>query len=164
MSGRFKPTNHHRRSIRLPGYDYSQPGEYFVTICAYERRNLFGQIENGKIQLSPIGQVLEREWLRLPDRFPFLHPAPFVVMPNHFHGILMIEDIAEGRGTPSPSGPRRAPADPEFAKAFRKPVGGSIPTIVRSFKASVTLRINRMINYPTPSTSATPKAAPVSKR
>jgi len=88
---------HGRRSIRLPGFDYSQVGAYFVTICAYERQCIFGEIKNGEMQLNQFGLVVEQCWLEIPNHFNTADVDYHIVMPNHFHGILWIVD---GRGAP----------------------------------------------------------------
>ena len=81
------PVGHHRRSIRLPGYDYTQAGLYFVTVVTWQRECLLGVIEAGQVMLSPVGQVVHREWKRLMSRFPDVGLDEFVIMPNHVHGI-----------------------------------------------------------------------------
>lgn len=86
---KYNPEIHHRRSIRLPKYDYSQPGVYFVTICAYQKNCLFGEGKRFKIFLNEWGQLVENEWKRIPARFPGYQIGPFVIMPNHGHGILV---------------------------------------------------------------------------
>src|SRR5664279_2394649 len=86
----FNPNIHHRRSIRLKGYDYSQPGFYFVTICCQNRDCLFGKIKNGKMILNDAGMMVEREWLKIPDRFQNSRLHEYILMPNHFHAILEI--------------------------------------------------------------------------
>jgi putative transposase len=83
---------HQRRSIRLPDYDYSQPGAYFVTLCTWQRASLFGEIVNGNLRLSPIGRIVTIEWERLVYHFANIHLDAFVVMPNHLHGIITIID------------------------------------------------------------------------
>jgi putative transposase len=82
--------NHHRRSIRLPGYDYTQPGAYFITLVAHDRLCLFGAIRNGKTQLNRLGKIARQELRRLAQRFPNIHIDTFVVMPNHIHAIIVI--------------------------------------------------------------------------
>ena len=86
---RFDPEKHHRRSIRLKGYDYGQAGAYYVTICTHERRMLFGDINNGEMHLNDLGQVAQWIWNALPEYFPTIELDQFVVMPNHLHGILI---------------------------------------------------------------------------
>ena len=83
----YNPDTHRRRSIRLKGYDYTQAGAYFVTICAYQRECLFGQLENGLVVSSHYGRIAERCWKVLPRDFPRVELDVFVVMPNHLHGI-----------------------------------------------------------------------------
>ncbi len=86
----YDPNIHHRKSIRLKGYDYSQAGLYFITICVQDRACLFGEISMGKMKLNDAGEMVETEWLKLPERFQNIELHEFVVMPNHFHAILQI--------------------------------------------------------------------------
>lgn len=87
---KYNPHIHHRRSIRLKGYDYAQAGLYFITICCQDRACLFGVIENGQMQLNDAGMMVENKWLKLPERFKNIQLHEYVVMPNHFHAILEI--------------------------------------------------------------------------
>lgn len=104
----YNPQHHHRRSIRLKGYDYSQEGLYYITICVQNRECLFGDITVGAypcgrlnpnnqshehaptVQLNDAGIMVEKQWLALTDRFPNVQLHEYVIMPNHFHGILEI--------------------------------------------------------------------------
>ena len=86
----YNPNKHHRRSIRLKEYDYSQPGLYYITICTQNRLCLFGRIENGKMILNDAGRMVENEWLKMPVRFTNIALHEYVVMPDHFHAILEI--------------------------------------------------------------------------
>jgi REP element-mobilizing transposase RayT len=79
---------HHRRSIRLKNYDYSQSGLYFITICAQNRCCLFGEIVDGAMILNDAGQMVHDQWAILPNRFNSIELHEFIVMPNHFHGII----------------------------------------------------------------------------
>ena len=90
----YDPNRHHRRSIRLKGYDYSQAGAYFITLCTQDRACLFGRVMNGEMRLNDAGRMVLAEWNRLPERFPQVVLDAFVVMPNHVHGILVITDPA----------------------------------------------------------------------
>ena len=81
-----------RRSLRLPEYDYRYPGACFVTIVTQGRLPLFGEIVDGEIKLFPQGQMIERWWQELAHKFPQVEIDEYVVMPNHFHGILFITD------------------------------------------------------------------------
>jgi len=89
----YTPLIHHRRSIRLKGYDYSQSGMYFITICCQNHICRFGKIENGKMILNDAGQIAFNEWMKTPDVRPNVQLDAFVVMPNHIHGIIVITDI-----------------------------------------------------------------------
>jgi len=83
---------HNRKSIRLKGYDYSQEGLYFITLVCQRRAFLFGEIIDAKMILNDAGKMIEHEWLALKKRFPNIELHEFVVMPNHFHGIIEITD------------------------------------------------------------------------
>ncbi|MBF2025149.1 MAG: transposase [Oscillatoriales cyanobacterium C42_A2020_001] len=87
---KYDPNKHHRRSIRLKGYDYSWSGAYFVTICVQHRACLFGEIWDGKMHLNDVGQMVQEVWQMLPERFPDITLEAFVVMPNHVHGIIRL--------------------------------------------------------------------------
>jgi putative transposase len=88
---KHNPQIHKRQSIRLRGYDYSQTGFYFITICCYQRESLFGKIVDGQMQLNPIGQLVTEEWLKSAEIRREVTLDTFVVMPNHFHGIVIID-------------------------------------------------------------------------
>lgn len=81
-----------RQSIRLKGYDYSKEGLYFITLVCQNRLPLFGKIDNGVMLLNDAGKMIELEWLKLKSRFPNIELHEFVVMPDHFHGIVEITD------------------------------------------------------------------------
>lgn len=80
-----------RGSIRLKGYDYRLPGAYFITLVSWQRECLFGVVEKGSMQLNSIGKVIQKEWQNLAVHFPQIRIDAYVVMPNHFHGIIVIE-------------------------------------------------------------------------
>ena len=87
----MKP-RYHRRSIRLKGYDYTQPGAYFVTICTHGRKMLFGRVVDGEMALNEFGEIVREEWFKTAQVRPYvrLYEDEFVVMPNHIHGIIWI--------------------------------------------------------------------------
>lgn len=89
---KYNPQIHHRRSIRLKGYDYSQNGAYFVTICVQNRKFLFGKIRNGEMILNDAGKMIEKYWREIPKKYPNVILDAFVIMPNHMHGILIIDN------------------------------------------------------------------------
>jgi putative transposase len=93
----YNPKIHHRRSIRLKGYDYSQTGLYFITFCCQDRACLFGNVINGKMILNAAGKIADTCWLEIPDHFPQIVLHKHVIMPNHVHGI--IEIVGEKRGS-----------------------------------------------------------------
>jgi hypothetical protein len=91
-------TNHiedhwHRRSIRLPGYDYSSPGFYFVTICVRDRALVLGSIQSGAFLPSGLGTIVANYWRSIPEHFPSVVPDEYVIMPNHLHGIVAIDEV-----------------------------------------------------------------------
>ncbi len=108
---KYDPDTHHRRSIRLDGYDYSQAGVYFITICSFRRACILGEIEAGQIKLGEIGTSIQRVWETLPNHYAHLSLDAFVIMPNHIHGLLVLD------------------ANPSVAKRH------DIPMIVGSFKS-----------------------------
>jgi putative transposase len=138
-----------RRSIRLREYDYSQIGQYFITICAYEMRNVFGRIANGTVVLSVVGRIAIDCWRDIPQHFAHVELDAFVIMPNHLHGILTIRrchatqspgSIEDGHGCPVPLQPS--------LEGFQRPSVGAIPTIIRSYKQSVTYLARQRFTRP----------------
>jgi REP element-mobilizing transposase RayT len=104
---KYNPNIHHRRSIRLKGYDYSQAGLYFITICCQDRICRFGKIENGEMILNQFGQIAYNEWTKLVERFPNMELDVFQIMPNHIHGIILLNDTTVGAGfTPALNNPQ----------------------------------------------------------
>jgi REP element-mobilizing transposase RayT len=120
----------HRRSVRLTGYDYSQAGAYFITTCVQDRMLLFGEVVDGEMRLNEYGEIVRREWERTGKIRQDVGIDAFVIMPNHFHGIIVIDP---GRGTL-----QRAPT----TERFGKPTSNTIPTIARLFKSTTTRQIN----------------------
>ncbi len=94
----FNPKIHHRSSIRLKGYDYSQPGLYFITICCQDRIHRFGHVQNNKIVLNEFGHIAHDEWQKLPERFSNIELGTFQIMPNHMHGVILINKVSVGSG------------------------------------------------------------------
>jgi len=86
---------HRRRSIRLRGYDYTQVGAYFITICTQNRECLFGQIVDGGMMLNEAGRVVVKCWHAMPDHFSNFELDEFVVMPNHFHAVFVLHRRGE---------------------------------------------------------------------
>jgi putative transposase len=132
----FNPDKHRRRSIRLPKYDYTQAGEYFITICSFDRSPIFGEIREQRLELNVFGDIVAQVWSGLPRLFSGLELDEFVVMPNHFHGILRLpgqsqqENISQLVG--SPKGTQAA----------------SVGAIVQNFKSVSTRQINQIRRIP----------------
>ncbi len=126
---------HHRRSIRLKGYDYAQAGAYFVTIVTAGRQCLFGEITGAEMRLSPFGEIVSKEWRRTPEIRHGVELGAFVVMPNHFHAILVFSSDAPC-GASDVGATRRSPLRP------RGPSPRSLGALMAGFKSSVTKQIN----------------------
>jgi REP element-mobilizing transposase RayT len=141
----YNPDAHHRRSIRLAEYDYAGTGAHFVTLCARERACLFGDVVAGEIRLSPVGRVVEEEWWRTGVVRPAVTMDVFVVMPNHLHGIIVIDDKRVGNaGAGDCDTVSRTRATHRVAPTTG-PVGparGSVGAIIAQFKAVTTKRVN----------------------
>lgn len=93
----YDPAIHHRRSIRLRGYDYAQNGLYFITICCFNMECKFGEILNGEMILNVYGIITYYGWLNLAERFSNFQLDVFQIMPNHMHGILVLNDKDGGK-------------------------------------------------------------------
>jgi REP element-mobilizing transposase RayT len=118
---KYDPDKHARRSIRLRGYEYTQSGAYFVTICIHQRECLLGDVINGDMVRNKCGDIVQECWNELPAHFPKMGLDTFVVMPNHVHGIILL------RGGAASSAP-------------------TLWDIVRAFKSLSAIRINRFLD------------------
>jgi REP element-mobilizing transposase RayT len=128
----YDPDRHHRRSIRLRGYDYAQAGAYFITLCAQDRERLFGRVAGGAVVLTDIGRIVAEEWERTPALRPNVELDAYVLMPDHMHGILVITQRDDGA------------AAPQAVPALRSPAR-TVGAIVRGFKGAVVRRVGRPI-------------------
>lgn len=139
---KYDQEKHHRKSIRLGGYDYASAGAYFITICTHQRQCLFGEVINGIMQLISYGTIAATEWVRSADLRQEIELGEWVVMPNHFHGIVFIREKekraqglaplrGQGQGYQTGTG---------MGMAVRKPK--SLSSLVAGFKAAVTTQIN----------------------
>ena len=147
----FSPDIHHRRSIRLKDYDYSSVGAYFVTICVLNRECLFGDIVDGEMKPFDSGKIVETVWGELPERFPNVEMGEFIVMPNHFHGIIILT-VGAGLGPPDSgppdSGPPNDNGPPDDKSQTNKGAASRAPTlgdVICAFKSISTIRINRLL-------------------
>jgi REP element-mobilizing transposase RayT len=130
----YDPALHHRRSIRLHGYDYRSSGVYFVTICTMSRQCRFGDVVDATVALSAVGRVVDETWQWLAAHHDYVDVGPYIVMPNHLHGIIML--------APDEGGSRTAPTAP--AVTPRKPVG----RLIGAFKTVSTKRVNEVLGTP----------------
>ena len=130
----YDPNKHHRSSVRIKGYDYTQPGVYYITICTEARQCIFGEVIDGQMQLNLLGHLAHTCWLEIPNHFPRFQLDTFVIMPDHVHGLLAIVD-----NTPVKTQQRRVPTPEKLGQ----PVRGSIPTAIRSYKSAVTRFIHK---------------------
>jgi len=145
---RFDPDVHHRRSIRLRDYDYSTAGAYFVTICTFERECLLGDVVNGEMRLNGMGQIVQDEWLRTAEMRNNIVLDEFIVMPNHFHGIIHIRDTV-GAHCMRPDHNERTDVNRAHVGApLRRRKSGSIGSIIAGFKSAATKRINQLRDNP----------------
>src|SRR3989344_4305517 len=106
----FNRDIHHRQSIRFPTFDYSSSGAYFVTMCAYLRVCLSGEIEEGEMRLNEVGRIIQSVWDELPLKYPNIETDEFVIMPNHVHGIIWIVDPVGAGPCARPSGMHTDPS------------------------------------------------------
>jgi len=144
---RFNPEIHHRRSIRYQGYDYSQSGAYFLTLCCYDHQCLFGYVANGIMVLNKYGMIAHEEWIKSAKIRQEIRLHEFVVMPNHIHGI--VEIINDGKGDRPVAQNNDKGDTPEKGDRPVAPTGpqsGSIGAIIGGYKSSVTSKINKLRN------------------
>ena len=132
----FDSFKHHRRSIRLKGYDYSQAGAYFVTICVQHHQNLFGNVADAEMQLNDLGIIAKDCWCTIPQHFPNVELGEYMVMPNHIHGIVVIADDCRGVQLNAPTETR------DLSNPFSaiSPKRKTLSVIIRTYKAAVTTR------------------------
>lgn len=151
----YNPNIHHRRSIRLKGYDYSQAGLYFITICCDNKMCLFGNVVNGKMELNDAGKIADAFWMEISNHFPNAVLHEHIVMPNHVHGIVELvgakhfsPDMPDTPNMPDSPNASDMPDTPNSsdtpennrAKVFsplRSP-SKTIGSVVRGFKIGVT--------------------------
>jgi len=142
---KYDPKKHHRRSIRLPGYDYTQPGAYFITVCTQNRDCLFDD--------PVLRSVVETYWQAIPRHFPHVTLDAWVVMPNHVHGIIVITVGARhSQRTPlfmhEPGSSEIHPPMQSLSRNALPLQRGSLGAIVGNFKSVMARRINRIHHTP----------------
>ncbi len=128
--------NQRRNTLRHANHSYTQPGAYFITICAHKGIPVFGCIVDERMELNPLGRIAHRAWLDLPNRHTHIKVDPFVIMPNHVHALIWIQaEITEG----------------STAREYGNPVAGSISMLVTAYKGAVTKKANNANEMPGPS-------------
>lgn len=158
MTNKYNPDTHHRRSIRLKGYDYSQSGLYFITLCVINKICMFGNVVDGKMQLNDMGQLVEQEWLNTINiRHDDVRLHNYIVMPNHFHAII---EIRRGEShSPQSHSPQSHSSQPHSLKSHSpqtinegninkndspqrmKSPSKTVGAIVRGFKGAVSRQL-----------------------
>ena len=156
---KYDPNIHHRKSIRLKGYDYSKAGLYYLTICVKNRACLYGDVIGGEMNLNHAGMMVENQWLLLPKRFNNIKLHEYIVMPNHFHAILEIVPVEATVGATlvvapiSPNDNTVAPISPNENVVFDQerattrvaptPMGKTVGDIVGAFQSITTVEYIR---------------------
>jgi putative transposase len=136
----YDPFNHHRRSVRLSDHDYSAAGAYFVTLCTTGRECLFGVIADMEMQLNEIGNLVTAAGRDIPQHFANVSLGAFVVMPNHIHGIVVIDDADVGA--------KHSSENRRMLRPYKCPPRGTLPAslgaIVQNFKSVSTRKTNQL--------------------
>ncbi len=136
---KYYPQIHHRRSIRLKGYDYSQEGAYYITICCHDRKHFFGRINNRKMKLNSFGKIAHTQWEQLPERFPNIELDEFQIMPNHMHGIIVIAHVGAPLAGAQNTGAQNL--DERRARASHAPTVGEMIGAYKSIVADKCLEL-----------------------
>lgn len=145
----FNPLIHNRRSQRLPGYDYSRPGAYFVTMCVRNREYLFGEIQNNTTHLNSYGQIVKETWYDLPNHIGNVVLDEFVIMPNHIHGIIILVGAGSEPAPTNQDVPCSEPASTNQYMFRSEPIPvnrkkhQALPEVIRQLKTFSSRRINQ---------------------
>lgn len=141
---KYNPDIHHRRSIRLKEYDYLQAGAYFVTICTKDRECLLGEVVGGEVRMDKYGQAVVKCWEDLPVHYSHIKLDSFIIMPNHIHGIIVINNVGAGLKPALNKSDKVITIRAGFKPAPTKQHG--LPEIVRAFKTFSSRHINLIRN------------------
>ena len=128
--------------MRLPGWDYSSPGGYFVTLCTHRRACLFGEVINDAMRLNAYGEIAAMCWEEIPEHFKMAGIDEFVIMPHHVHGMVFLEADLESDAGAQHALSLQDPPDEEKA-LFGRILPKSLSSIIRSCKSAVTRNINQ---------------------
>jgi len=132
-----------RRSIRLKGWNYAQTGAYFVTVCVQNRECPLGNVVGDAVVRHESGRLVESCWKDLRQRFPGLELDAFVVMPNHVHGIIVIDPVGAGLALPDHLGKGEPGAASSAPTDDVAPGGPTLGDIMRAFKSISAIAVNR---------------------
>jgi len=124
------------QSVRLQGWDYSQAGYYFITICTRNRECFLGDVKNNTMVLSPIGKIVKEHWCEMPQHFPNVVLDEYTIMPNHLHGIIIIKPTNIAETCHGMSLQWRT-------NKFSRPISGSLSIIINHFKSAVKRYCNK---------------------
>ena len=155
----YNPDIHHRNSVRLRSYDYRSAGAYFVTICTFQKEAILADIIDRTASLSSLGNEVKECWQQIPEHFQHVDLDEYIVMPNHLHGIIFINDSVVGATHASPvltaladlsNVTHNAPDDRarHASPLLTGPMKQSLGAIIGSFKSACTKRINEMRSTP----------------
>lgn len=122
-----------RKQNRFPEWDYSEDGYYFITICTQDKKEIFGKVVNDEMVLNEYGKIVQEQWDWLAEQYPYVRLDEFIVMPNHFHGILIIEKNIDGRDNP-----RIVPTNNAYNRRHNL-----LSKTMNAFKTTSSKRINR---------------------
>jgi len=138
----FMSNIYNRKSLRLPHWDYTSEGLYYVTMVTKHRECLFGYVKNGEMIENDFGTVVRECWDEIPNHFDCASTDAFIVMPNHMHGIIVIHDVGARHAVPLRT------RIIQRTRSFGPLQTGSLHTVVGSFKSAVTKQINELRNTP----------------
>ncbi|HPG39225.1 MAG TPA: transposase [bacterium] len=161
---KYNPEQHHRHSIRLQGYDYTQPGGYFITLVTQNRECLFGDIDDGKMVLNGFGKIIDSHWQKIPSHFKYVELDVFQIMPNHIHGIIIITENEGGakhsdtqianiciKPALNASSIQSISVTNTSSIQYQQPHGaqpGSLAAIIQNFTSVTSRKINHIRNTP----------------
>ena len=137
----FNPDIHHRRSVRLQGWDYSSPGMYYITICTHLRECLFGEVIDAEMRLNEFGNVADTCWQAIPGHTQRIELDEWAVMPNHVHLLFVLNER-------DAVGATRRVAPTTGGRTSNGPKPGSVGAVISQYKPRVTRQINHLRNTP----------------
>jgi putative transposase len=160
----YNPQLHHRRSIRLKGYDYSKAGVYFVSICVKNHECLLGKINNLQMELNVFGKIVNFKWKNIPQYFKYVELNDYIIMPNHIHGIIIINETPPSNvgakhfesklilnqthifntGTIHYCNENQENASPLHSNCPKGTKAGSLSAIIQNFSSITTRKINKI--------------------